>query len=293
MVSEKKLPREMTTSIPALERFLQKWRQALHDRDTQERRFWEGRKAYSDLQKTGYLKRLRIEEDSDLVEWHVMPKICRALSAYRRNLKSVRGLIVSQKALEDWLEQRARQFRKKSQNLADRECARDLIRISRKIDEVKRGTRISLLENWSDPLGFVLPFKTLRAPVQERELDSLFQVRLGVVLTTFLQADPFEKGRGGSGRPSLRTIARLIVLFLVCADLADVEVDEVKLRHNGHVVTVSGVYQQLVTAKIGKGQAEATGEESSTEFFGSATEIAAIVKEESPLAAKSRKRSRN
>ena len=240
-----------------------------------ERQFWEGRQAYSDLAKTGQLERVRLEEEGDVVECHVMPQICRTLEAYSRNLNGVRNLINSQRYLEDWLEQQARQFRKKSRSVNDRDCARDLTRIAKKIDEIKRGTRIDLPENWRNPLGFALPFRGHRVPLQERELDSWFQVHLGVVLRTFMQGDPFERSKRRV-RPSLRTIARLIVLFLVCADLAEIREGRVRLRHNGRRVTVSGVFgsesklprlEEIVRSLLGK---------KIRQFFGLATKMVAI-----------------
>ena len=249
MVSPDILPREMICSPATLEKFLQRWRSALRNRETSERQFWEGRRAYSDLKKTGHLEQVRLEAGVEFIEQHVMPKICRALEAYRRNLSRVRSLRNSQKDLEEWLEQRARQFRKKSQRINHREWALELDRVAQKIDEVKRGTGLDLQENLRDPLGFALPFKKPRVPLQERELDSWFQVHLGVVLTTFMQGVPFESD---SASPSLRTIARLIVLFLVCADFAEIREHQVRLKHNGRPVTVSSVFQQLEAAKIGK-----------------------------------------
>ena|ERR1700722_18452031 len=81
MVSTDNSPRESMSSPVTLERFLQKWRQALRDREPPERQFWEGRKAYSDLKKTGYLEHVRLEQRNDVVEWHVVPKICRAVKS--------------------------------------------------------------------------------------------------------------------------------------------------------------------------------------------------------------------
>jgi hypothetical protein len=52
---------EMTSGLTR-DIFLVKWRAALRDRGTGERTYWEGQKAYSDLQRTGYLDRVRLEE---------------------------------------------------------------------------------------------------------------------------------------------------------------------------------------------------------------------------------------
>jgi hypothetical protein len=261
MVSAEKQPPEMTSTAQSLKIFLRRWRQALSNRETAERYFWEGQKAHSDLKKAGYLERVRLEERGDedgelgaglehFIPQHALPKICRILNAYKRDLKTVRKLINSQRDAEEFLEQEARKFRKRSERVSgsDKACAQDLIDLAEKVDEVKRATRLRLRDHWRNRLGIVLPFKD-HSIRQERELDTRFQVQLGVILRTFMQGDPFTKGKR-SDRPPLRTIARLIVLFLVCADLADVNDDTVSLRHNDHRITVSGVLQQLRAAKI-------------------------------------------
>jgi hypothetical protein len=262
MVSSENQPPQMTSATVAFNTFLRTWRQALSNRETGKRRFWEGQKAYSDLKKAGYLERVRLEEQGDedgaygsglghFIPEHALPKICRILNAYKRDLRRVRTLIDSQQDVEDFLDQEAHKFRKKSERLSARGhkgLALDLLDLAEKVDEGKRSTRLRLRDHFRNQLGFVLPFKDHRI-LQERELDTRFQVQLGVILRTFMQGDPFAKCKRNDG-PPLRTIARLTVLFLVCADLAYVKDDKARLRHNDRPVTVEGVLQQLRGAQV-------------------------------------------
>ena len=256
MVPLKNSPPQTSSGAPTLEAFLEKWRAELR----QPSRFWEGIQACTDLRRTGFLQRVRLEErgasslDSGLehfVPEHAIPKICKILHSYRRDLKKVRALINSQKFQEDWLAQKARAFRKKSKQVSDNELAHDLMHLAEKVDEVIVGTRLRLNDRWHNQLGLVLPFKERGVPLQERQLDSRFQVHLAAIFRTFMQADRLDEPP--SSGPTRRTIARLIVLFLVCADLAEIDEDQVKLKHNNRRVTVGGVLQQLSSANISKG----------------------------------------
>jgi hypothetical protein len=226
----------------------------LRNRPTAERNFWEGRQACADLERTGYIARVRVEERADpnrafgagidhYIPSHAIPKICSAIKAYRTDMKRVRELIGHQASHADWLEKKAREFQKKSNLVAstDPVLAHDLKGIAKRIEIAKNGTGQRLKRYWKHDFGFILPIKGHEKLRQERELDSQFQVRLGAILSTYLP----QLSENGARRPSLRTIARLIVLFLVCADLADENEGQVKLKHNQRRVTVAGVYQQL------------------------------------------------
>jgi hypothetical protein len=244
-----------------LDEFLRKWKTALRNRETFERAYWEGQDAYSDLKRTGYLERVCLEEKDDepgfgsgpehFIAKHALPKICAELRVYRRDLNRVRALIGFQKDQYEWLDKHARALGQKAKLVASKDSAfaDDLVQLAKRVDEVKRGIRFRLREHWRHPsLDFLNPYEGHGAPRQERQLDSRFQVRLGVVLRSFMRKYPVTAG-GGSG-PSLRTIARLIVLFLVCADLAEVKQGQVTLKHNNRRITVGGVLQQLRGAGI-------------------------------------------
>jgi hypothetical protein len=195
---------------------------------------------------------VRLDDEAyfkEIVQWHAAPKVCIALSAYQRDLKKVRTLIELQKDHEEWLSIQERKFRKKVNlvGTSDRSLASDLRHVISSINRAKRGTRLTLEQRWKHDLGIVHPIKGHTNLQQERELDSQFQVRLGAILRTFMQKHPPDKRERG---PSLRTVARLVVLFLVCADLAEVKDCKAQLRHNNRKVTVNGVLQQLNGAGI-------------------------------------------
>jgi hypothetical protein len=250
------------TSHPGLKQFLGKWRVALRENQT-DRAYWEGQKAFEDLKSTEHLDNVRITEpagpglyeggEADYIAVQAIPKMCGILQAYRENIKRVRFLVDRQKDQEDWLRQRAAAFRKKSKVASDPEFARELIRIAKRIDQGRRGTLSQLRIYLNEDRNWV-PLKGYGRIRQERQLDSWFVVHLAGVFRFFMPLPGIPiKGtqREEGGGPSLRTIARLIVLFLVCADVAELrEGVAVYLKHNGKRVTVANVLQQLRRAKV-------------------------------------------
>ena len=172
-----------------------------------------------ELGRLQYLEAVRGEDEpyfKDIIQWHLAPKICVALNAYRRDLKRVRDLIEQEKSHEEWLAIEARKFRKKSHRVTvtDSSLARDLNRIATRIEQAKRGTRSRLEQRWQHNLGIVHPIKGHTNLQQERQLDSQFQVRLGAILRTFMQKDPIPSDKDARG-PSLRTVATSALAFAV------------------------------------------------------------------------------
>lgn len=209
-----------------------------------------------------WVERVRLEEPGDaggafgsgtkhFIPQHALPKICTVLDTYRENIKQVRPLIEFQKNQSEWLLQNAKAFRKKALGVArsDPEMARELTHLAGKIDEIRRGTRSRLKERLRADLDIAHPFEGYDKIRQKRQLDTWFQVRLGTILRDSMRKNPFPNDRDAMV-PSSRTIARLIVLFLVCADLAAYEGDEVWLKHNGHRITVEGVLTHLRRARL-------------------------------------------
>jgi hypothetical protein len=252
------------TSELLLDTFLPKWRAALRDRSTAERSYWEGQPAYTELQRTGYLDRVLLKEKGDEVRGkgldhfiaaRAVQRICAELRDYKRDLNRVRDLIERQKGQDEWLQKQSHAFHRKAFLVlqTDPALSKDLKKIVKKIDNAKRGTRIRLEGRWNFPVpGAVLaPVPGSDKVQQERQLDSRFQVRLASILRTYMQKDPSPRWKDERG-PSLRTIARLIVLFLVCADMAEERQGEVKLKHNQRRITVDGVVQQLRDAGVDK-----------------------------------------
>ena len=269
-----------------LEKFVHRWRKALTDRHG----FWEGEKACHELGLKGYLARVRLEEkvflpideevhgsievevlvpidelqmtpsvrESDLkhfVAEHVITSVCAELRAYRTMIGTVRTEAEARKDLREWLKMRAIELRKKSKALIS-EQPRLGNRVATIADSLEGHIRVLQHENeqrWRYPVATGgLEFarsgvRKIGEPVQEQQLDSRFQIRLAVIFATFLRGESSKR----SDRVSLKTIARLIVLFIVCSDLGVLGKDNaVRLNHNSSKVSVRNVYENLTRAKI-------------------------------------------
>jgi hypothetical protein len=253
MVSTELMPQEMTT--PIFKAFLRKWRDALRELNPlSELDWWEGKQACAELKSTGYLRRVRLEEKSEpgsargsalehFIPSHDVPHICTELRIYREYLGQIRQRVERDKDRKDWLVRQSVAFKKKADLWSrDSELREDLKRIRKNIELAKRGVKYRFEEEWTRSVGIAAPpYRGHKTIVQARELDSWFQVRLAHIFRADLPKGRHKDERG----PSLRTIARLLVLFLVCAELADEKEGEVKLRHNQRKITVAGVLQQL------------------------------------------------
>ena len=227
---------------------VERWRTYFRD-DHLKEQFWEGPKAYNELKRHGLLARVRLREADDtgqdlehFIAEHALPQICQEVSAYRERMLQIRNTIESTKNLDEWLEQQARACRTKAARLRQRypETASTLEKLSGQLDGERRFLKYQQKQSWMFPMAAGgVHFRVLRmrpVPLQERELDSRFQLRLAFVLRVYLRKDYGI---------SLTTIARLVVLFLVCAGLAQPNVGEVRLLHNGHPVSVRNVLQKL------------------------------------------------
>lgn len=249
----------MTTEIEQ-NRFLKKWREALRALENAENHiFWEGGKACSELNRIGYLQRARMEGleghrrsgIDDAIGHHMLLKLWSEVEEYRQKRGAVRTFIDSAKIHRDWLDRKGKECRGMADRLrsTDRDLALDLDRIAKTIHRAIRGIDYRSKERWKYPdLDNYVPYRGYRIPQQERELDSRFQVRIAVILRTFMMQDPTltEKEARDSKVPSLTTIARLVVLFLVCTDLAKkVDRDAVELLSSAKRITVRAVVQKL------------------------------------------------
>lgn len=258
MVSTEKCPQEMTT--PTFKAFLRKWRDALRELNPlSELDWWEGQKAIAELNHTGYMDRVRLEEKSEpgsargsglghFIPTHDVPHICTELRVYREYLGQIGEKIEIHKRRQEWLAQQSVAFRKKGKLwVTDPELYEDVEKIRKEIDAARRGVKYRFENEWSRSVGVgALPFRGHDKVVQKRELDSWFQVRLAHILRADLPKGMDKDERG----PSLRTIARLVVLFLVCAEVAEEKDGQVKFKHNQRSITVTGVLQQLRGARI-------------------------------------------
>ena len=183
-------------------------------------------------------------------------RICAELKTYKRNLKQVRAIHELEKGTDELLDKHAREIERKAENWQSLSplIAKDLKQFVKQIRGTQNGLRTRMQRHWDYggiKRGLFEDLRDQAVPVQERELDSWFQLRLAAIFRQFLsQSEPsirLEDGSdaGGHRNISLRTIARLIVLFLVCAGLAQASTGEIWLKHNLQSVSVDNVYDHL------------------------------------------------
>ena len=238
------------------DKFIERWRWAL--RSSGSRTYWEGRQAYNDLKRTGYLERVRLEEGSDkdkegvgldhFIAQHALPKICAELGKYKKYQHWVREFIAVQEGHAQFLETVAQKLRKKVDRLrqTEPELASGLTDVATHLDGIRMDIHRRLEQRLHPHLGLVVPHKPPTKISQGRQWDTQFLVNIGVIFRTFMRDSPGDD----FPFPSLRTISRLVVLFLVCAELGSVKEDQVVLTHNRRTITVTGVFQQLRKAHI-------------------------------------------
>jgi CRP-like cAMP-binding protein len=170
------------TSDPTLDVFLVRWRAALDGRETGVRTYWEGQKAFSDLQRTGYLERVRLKEAGRDEEFGsklehrfarvAVQEICAELAIYRRGMRQVRERIERQKGQNEWLAKHAIAFRKKAERVAkdDPLLAHDLRDLAGRMIEVNRTTQLRVKKSWSLPsLSFAYPMPETVIPNMSQE----------------------------------------------------------------------------------------------------------------------------
>ena len=247
------------------ESILAKWR-ACFQADHRLEPFWEGSKAFAELKRREALDIVRLQEvaaepGSPLREhWlasHVIPEVCVLVRKYRSLTNKVVSMNENYRELEKWLRSQEEELNQKTQATWLSQISRRGLRdLKKRIQGMIRILRYEQHELWRSPIStgdFILgndehltvgKRKTKKgknplrhtSPQQERELDSYFQIHLAKVFRAYLHPD--------SG-VSLATISRLVVLFLCVSEFADDVGNGAKLHHNGKVITVGGVLQQL------------------------------------------------
>lgn len=238
--------------------FLNRWRFKLRP-ESPNRDLWEGSAAVDELARLNLLARVRVEEqDADgsgedhYIASHAIEEICAELADYRDKVGQVRKLIEQSKDVSDWLmslEKKVQQRINKEKGQANKE---KLISIQKAIHGTVRLIAREQDNVWLQPTSVGIEHQSLTTPrikqplFQERELDGRFQVRLGAILRSYLQQDQFSSKKG----LSLRTIARLVVLVLICADLVFERKGELFLRHNNTKVSVESVIKKLRRAQL-------------------------------------------
>lgn len=241
---------------------LKRWRFALRGVEDLDRTFWEGQAAYDDLKATKYLTRVRLTRTSKYFGRglkHRFAKaaielICDELRDYRKNSAKVKELAAEKRDKEKWVNAESRRVCKKATSLdkSDPKLSEALFKIHRLLDRQANLINYRFEAYWKREFSMFVHPLTERGPIfQERELDGRFQTRLGAIFRTNMYKAPVAHDKTQNG-PSLRTIARLIVLFLICTDIASIDrkKGEVRLKHNNRLVTVTGVLQQLQKANL-------------------------------------------
>jgi hypothetical protein len=231
-----------------LHAFLRKWRSAL-GKTSVKAQFWEGPRAYSELMSLELLDRVRLEEQDTsgpsnlkhFIAQHALPIFAAEFRKYKQNLGRIRDRREREKYLGDWLGQQSREFQKKAERVRPHfpEVSKDLLRYAHEFEGQRRVLKRGDPRVWHSPLLLRANYRAV--PLQERELDSGFQIRLALSFRKFMQKE--------SGL-SLRTVARLVVLLLVYADLAEPQVGNIKLHHNRRLVSVDTVIQHLRRAGV-------------------------------------------
>ena len=262
--------------IVSLHNFMIRWRQALNGyvkrgdpfwKDGHA--FWEGPKALADLKRREDFALVRLEnspksDSADVTRTIIRNVIERTyfeVKTYTEKLNRVRSDAELNKSINDFFKKHARAFKQEAARVKPYSPATGahLLEVAAYIrGELRMFNRRERLR-WNH--GFANPgiFENLQdqaIPVQERELDSWFQCRLATIFRLFLSRfEPLIRAQGGTllkrhRNISLETIARLVVLFHVCADLADPFAGGIILRHNGKEVSVKNVSQNLRRARL-------------------------------------------
>lgn len=233
-----------------LQDFLRGWRYRLRA-DAGGWDLWEGNVAFKELKHTGALRRVRVEEqgkggggsgENHFIAQHAIAEICAELADYKAKLGKVRSAEEEFKGLREWLEQQEQRFEKRAakHQLAPR-LRQAIKHVAKEIRGVQRLVIHQHEQAGRSPAGVGVDYyadsvpRIQRPPKREIDLDGRFQERLAVILRSYLRK---EDGT------TLRTIARLVVLFLICAELAEKHDGELRL-HNKRKVSVSLVAKRL------------------------------------------------
>jgi hypothetical protein len=229
--------------------FLEKWRAAFNKFRWA---YWEGPAAHLELQRTGLLSRVLCQEKSDYgscfehpIAEHAIEAFCAELHSYRDRVGKIRDTTEVENEYAQMLASFVQKIHARAKRCRSRfpGHSKRLARFVKVLENEQERLRHDQERRWRLPRSIAIEkLLTRRAPVQERELDGWLQTRLGIHFRTSL---PVESG------VSLRTIARLVVLFLVCAEMAVVQAGTtVMLLHSNKPVSVGGILSKLRKANI-------------------------------------------
>jgi hypothetical protein len=223
-------------------------------------RYWEGKKAVAELERRGYLKRAQLvelvakntERENHWNAQKAIGHVCAELKDYCEHLGKVRLALDIENPLKKQLRKQSQAWKVRAQSIKSEspKVASALVKLAKDFEGTIRVIDHYQEERWRYPMWAtgILGEGSSSVLTQERELDGRFYERLASRMRIYLplREDSFKKGVPDTAGISLRTIARLVVLFLVCAELADpTDNDDVKLRHNDRIVSVKSVVQQL------------------------------------------------
>jgi hypothetical protein len=245
-----------------LKEFLAKWRSELR-RDSPKRLLWEGSAAFKELNSKNLngssikrrpqsdtpvgraISRARLEEHDpagERIAEKAIGDICAELCDYRKSIADFRRRAVYFKKTEERLEQYKKQFAQWAENDDFSRATRNHFR--KIANKIAIGRKQLADGQWQWPRTGLIDYyaqssRTISGrPQQKRSLDTRFVQRLSA---------HFE-----SALPKLtrRTIARLIVLFLYCANLAEEDKSVhgkyyLRLRHDKRPISVHLVLKKL------------------------------------------------
>jgi hypothetical protein len=239
-----------------------RWRAAFYDieenpnRGPHNQAFWEGESAYREAMRNGVLSYVKLTRKvtkrnifrgaADRRIRDIGGRLAEAVSRYQEQLELVeRG--AAGKDLLSWLAKIRQEFLQTADRWsADHALAESLKSISNAINEVQNDSAKLWESRWQNlhrgTFNRLRPKPNLsrQVPKQRRELDTRLICEFGSLFRSWVS--PHEI--------SLRTIARLIMLALVCLCIAKEERNSAVMAATGGRISVASVYQKLRRAGI-------------------------------------------
>ena len=246
----------MTTS-KLDEQFLRNWSQefrkhrlASNTASVSEFDFWEGNMVCEELARAGVLDSLAVVKSSGQspahLDWKqklVFAEISRFVQTYRKLESRVLRINKEFKAVTEFLTRIQGHFSKRLTTLHFEGPKKLLARYPRMFKtDLQRAPKVrgmawqSGLESVAD--AFDLKFRAV--PVREGDLDAIFQIKLGGIFRGYLRREKI----------SIPTIAGLVVLTYVSAELAKDREDYLIISHSGRKLIVADVEQRLRRAAL-------------------------------------------
>jgi hypothetical protein len=235
--------------------FLKKWKKAVQDAESGEAKsdLWEGKQAYEELQKTGFLeavllvKRFWEPDRKKHKDWRLRAAI-RDISSEIGGYLDTQGKIVemnsSYRQADDFLKLMSGRCEKEARQSEPRYVKEILREFAKDLWDSRRKLRREYLKEFDRPwklrgvmASILNAHEYEKRPTREDRLDALFQIRLANLLRlslpkpckSYVRREVFKKGARKKvfkivpqrdAGISRRTIARLIVLLYIVGGLA-------------------------------------------------------------------------